>query len=147
MTRASVSGPSKMAAVDRKALFAYVLSLADDALVLGHRLSEWSNQAPMLEEDIALSNLGLDLIGQARLFHAYAGEIEGKGRDEDARSWLARARPEEADFAEARYQLALLEAARGRTDAARAALSDALNAAPALRSRAAADTRLSPLLR
>ena len=64
------------------------LSLADDALVLGHRLSEWSGQAPMLEEDIALSNLALDLIGQARLYYAYAGEIEGKGRDEDALAYL-----------------------------------------------------------
>ena len=64
------------------------LSLADDALVLGHRLSEWSGVAPMLEEDIALSNLALDLIGQARLYYAYAGEIEGKGRDEDALAYL-----------------------------------------------------------
>jgi ring-1,2-phenylacetyl-CoA epoxidase subunit PaaC len=64
-------------------LFALTLALADDALVLGHRLSEWSGRAPMLEEDIALSNLGLDLIGQARLFYAYAGEVEGKGRSED----------------------------------------------------------------
>jgi ring-1,2-phenylacetyl-CoA epoxidase subunit PaaC len=72
----------------RSALFKYVLSLADDALVLGHRLSEWSGRAPMLEEDIALSNLALDLIGQARLFYAYAGEIEGKGRDEDALAYL-----------------------------------------------------------
>jgi ring-1,2-phenylacetyl-CoA epoxidase subunit PaaC len=70
------------------AFFKYVLSLADDALVLGHRLSEWSGQAPMLEEDIALSNLALDLIGQARLYYAYAGEIEGKGRDEDALAYL-----------------------------------------------------------
>jgi ring-1,2-phenylacetyl-CoA epoxidase subunit PaaC len=69
-------------------LFTYVLSLADDALVLGHRLSEWSNRAPMLEEDIALSNLALDLIGQARLFYQYAGEIEGRGRDEDALAYL-----------------------------------------------------------
>jgi ring-1,2-phenylacetyl-CoA epoxidase subunit PaaC len=61
-----------------------VLGLADDALILGHRLSEWSGQAPMLEEDIALSNLALDLIGQARLLYAYAGEAEAKGRDEDA---------------------------------------------------------------
>jgi ring-1,2-phenylacetyl-CoA epoxidase subunit PaaC len=65
------------------ALFAYVLSLADDALVLGHRLSQWSGKGPMLEEDIALSNLALDLIGQARLFYAYAGEIERAGRGED----------------------------------------------------------------
>jgi ring-1,2-phenylacetyl-CoA epoxidase subunit PaaC len=64
-------------------LFEFVLALADDALVLGHRLSEWSGNGPTLEEDIALSNLGLDVIGQARLFYAYAGELEGKGRSED----------------------------------------------------------------
>lgn len=64
-------------------LFAYALGLADDALVLGHRLSQWSSRAPSLEEDIALSNLGLDLIGQARLFYTLAGEVEGKRRTED----------------------------------------------------------------
>ena len=66
-----------------KAHFRYVLALADDALVLGHRLSQWSGLAPILEEDIALSNLALDLIGQARLFYAYAAELEGRGRSED----------------------------------------------------------------
>jgi ring-1,2-phenylacetyl-CoA epoxidase subunit PaaC len=71
-----------------QALFAFVLGLADDALVLGHRLSEWSGKAPILEEDIALSNLALDLIGQARLLYAYAGEVEGRGRDEDALAYL-----------------------------------------------------------
>ena len=70
------------------ALYHYVLALADDALVLGHRLSEWSGQGPTLEEDIALSNLALDLIGQARLCYGYAGEIEGGGRDEDALAYL-----------------------------------------------------------
>ena len=70
------------------ALFTYVVSLADDALVLGHRLSQWSGHAPMLEEDIALSNLALDLVGEARLFYAYAGVIEGKGRDEDQLAFL-----------------------------------------------------------
>ena len=63
--------------------FEYVLRLADDALVLGHRLSEWSSRAPTLEEDIALSNIGLDLVGQARSLYAYAGPLEGNGRDED----------------------------------------------------------------
>ena len=72
----------------RSTLFNYVVSLADDALVLGHRLSEWSGRGPMLEEDIALSNLGLDLIGQARLLYAYAGEVEGKGRGEDDLAYL-----------------------------------------------------------
>jgi ring-1,2-phenylacetyl-CoA epoxidase subunit PaaC len=64
-------------------LFAYTLRLADNALILGHRLSEWIGHAPALEEDLALGNMGLDLIGQARAFYAYAGEVEGKGRDED----------------------------------------------------------------
>ncbi len=59
------------------------LALADDALVLGHRLSEWSSKAPTLEEDIALSNLGLDMLGQARLFYQLAARLEGNGRDED----------------------------------------------------------------
>jgi ring-1,2-phenylacetyl-CoA epoxidase subunit PaaC len=68
---------------DNTALFDFVVALADDALVLGHRLSEWSGHGPTLEEDIAMSNLGLDLIGQARLFYTYAGEIEGGGRSED----------------------------------------------------------------
>ncbi len=67
----------------KHATFDLTLALADDALVLAHRLSQWSGQAPTLEEDIALSNLGLDLIGQARAFYTYAGELEGKGRDEN----------------------------------------------------------------
>lgn len=73
-------------------LHAFTLGLADDALVLGHRLSEWSGRAPSLEEDIALSNLGLDLIGQARLLYALAGEAEGRGRDEDQLAYFRDAR-------------------------------------------------------
>jgi ring-1,2-phenylacetyl-CoA epoxidase subunit PaaC len=69
-------------------LFAYTLRLADNALILGHRVSEWVGQAPVLEEDLALGNLALDLIGQSRSFYTYAGEIEGKGRDEDALAYL-----------------------------------------------------------
>src|SRR5436190_17223237 len=69
-------------------LLHYTLRLADNALVLGHRLSEWVGHAPVLEEDLALGNLGLDLIGQARAFYDYAGEIEGRGRDEDALAYL-----------------------------------------------------------
>jgi ring-1,2-phenylacetyl-CoA epoxidase subunit PaaC len=69
-------------------LFTYVLRLADNALVLGHRLSEWTGRGPTLEEDIALSNLGLDLIGQARMLYDYAGKVEAKGRDEDALAYL-----------------------------------------------------------
>ncbi len=64
-------------------LATFALALADDALVLGHRLSEWSSKAPSLEEDIALSNLGLDMIGQARLFYQLAARVEDKSRTED----------------------------------------------------------------
>jgi ring-1,2-phenylacetyl-CoA epoxidase subunit PaaC len=66
----------------------YVLRLADTALVLGQRLGEWIGYAPALEEDLALANLSLDLIGQARLLLTYAGELEGRGRDEDALAFL-----------------------------------------------------------
>ena len=64
-------------------LVQYTLRLADNALVLGHRLSEWCGHAPILEEDIALANIALDLIGQARALYTYAGEVEGAGHDED----------------------------------------------------------------
>jgi len=66
----------------------YVLRLADTSLVLGQRLAEWIGHAPALEEDLALANLSLDLIGQARLLLTYAGELEGQGRDEDALAFL-----------------------------------------------------------
>ena len=59
---------------------AYVLRLADLSLVLGQRLGEWIGHAPAIEEDLGLANTALDLIGQARLLLAYAGEIEGRGR-------------------------------------------------------------------
>ena len=64
-------------------LFQYLLRLGDDRLVLGHRLSEWCGHGPILEEDIALANIALDLIGQATLYLKLAGETEGKGRSED----------------------------------------------------------------
>lgn len=69
---------------DPRLLFEYLLRLGDDALVLGQRLGEWCGHGPYLEEDIALTNFALDFIGQARLLLAYAGEVEGRGRDEDA---------------------------------------------------------------
>ena len=65
-------------------LLRYVLRRADDALILGHRLSEWCGHAPILEEEMALANMALDLIGQSRELYTYAGEVEGAGRDEDA---------------------------------------------------------------
>ncbi|MGH9000899.1 MAG: 1,2-phenylacetyl-CoA epoxidase subunit PaaC [Acidimicrobiia bacterium] len=60
------------------------MRLGDDALVLAQRLTEWSSRAPSLEEDIALTNIALDLVGQARALLTHAGAAEGKGRDEDA---------------------------------------------------------------
>ena len=68
----------------QKATFLALIRLADDHLILGHRLSEWCGHAPMLEEDLAMPNIALDLIGQARALYSYAGEIEAAGRDEDA---------------------------------------------------------------
>lgn len=65
-------------------LFPYLLRLGDDRLILGHRLSEWAGHGPILEEDIALSNIALDLLGHASSFLRLAGEVEGQGRDEDA---------------------------------------------------------------
>jgi ring-1,2-phenylacetyl-CoA epoxidase subunit PaaC len=65
-------------------LVLYALRRADDALVLGHRLSEWCGHAPTLEEDMALSNIGLDLLGQARSLYTYAAEVEAAGHDEDS---------------------------------------------------------------
>ncbi|MDQ0314805.1 1,2-phenylacetyl-CoA epoxidase subunit PaaC [Amorphus orientalis] len=73
---------------DTPPLVLYTLRLADNALVLGHRISEWCGHAPMLEEDIALTNVALDLIGQARALYTYAGEAEGAGRDEDQFAYL-----------------------------------------------------------
>ena len=73
------------------ALFEYLLRLGDDRLVLGHRLSEWCGHAPILEEDIALSNVALDLLGQATMLLRAAGEVEGKGRDEDALAFFREA--------------------------------------------------------
>jgi ring-1,2-phenylacetyl-CoA epoxidase subunit PaaC len=68
-----------------------LLRLGDDRLVLGHRLSEWCGHAPILEEDIALANVALDLLGQATLFLHRAGEVEGRGRDEDALAYFREA--------------------------------------------------------
>jgi ring-1,2-phenylacetyl-CoA epoxidase subunit PaaC len=61
----------------------YVLALADDALVSAQRCGEWISRAPEIEEDIALANIGLDLLGQARLLFSHAARLEDRGRDED----------------------------------------------------------------
>jgi ring-1,2-phenylacetyl-CoA epoxidase subunit PaaC len=65
-----------------------VLARADDALVHAHRLSEWVGHAPMLEEELALGNVALDLLGQARALYGYAAEVEGQGRTEDHLAYL-----------------------------------------------------------
>jgi ring-1,2-phenylacetyl-CoA epoxidase subunit PaaC len=84
----AATAPARRDRALNDALFRYVLRLADTSLVLGQRLGEWIGHAPALEEDLALANLGLDFIGQARLLLTYAAEIEGKGRDEDALAFL-----------------------------------------------------------
>jgi ring-1,2-phenylacetyl-CoA epoxidase subunit PaaC len=65
------------------ALFEYLLRLGDSTLILGHRVSEWCGHAPVLEEDIALANTALDLIGQTQFWLGLAGAVEGQGRDAD----------------------------------------------------------------
>ena len=72
----------------QEALFDYVLRLGDNALILGHRISEWCGHGPVLEQDIALTNIALDHVGQARMLLQYAGEVEGKGRTEDNLAYL-----------------------------------------------------------
>lgn len=69
--------------VDRAALAEWLQRVGDNALILGHRVSEWCGHAPVLEEDIALANQALDLIGQCTLWLGYAAEVEGKGHSAD----------------------------------------------------------------
>lgn len=112
---AAVRGDAALAA----ARLRYVLRLADTSLVLGQRLGEWVGHAPALEEDLGLANLALDLIGQARLLLSYAGELEGRGRDEDALAYLrdapeflnlALAEQPNGDFAETIVRQWLIDA-------------------------------------
>jgi ring-1,2-phenylacetyl-CoA epoxidase subunit PaaC len=121
-------------------LVAYALRLGDDALVLAQRLGEWSSRAPELEEDVALTNIGLDLLGQARALLSYAGEVEGAGRDEDDLAYLREEReftncllveqPND-DFGAtiarqlyfSTYQLELYQALRGSADPTLAAVA------------------------
>ena len=69
-------------------LYDYTLGLADDALVSAQRMGWWISRAPELEEDVALANIGLDQLGQARMLLTYAGEVEGAGRSEDDLAYL-----------------------------------------------------------
>jgi ring-1,2-phenylacetyl-CoA epoxidase subunit PaaC len=75
----------------------YVLRLGDDALVMSQRLGEWIAASPQLEEEVAVGNIGLDMLGQARSLLTYAGELEGAGRDEDALAYFR----DERDFTNA----------------------------------------------
>ncbi|MDR7271372.1 ring-1,2-phenylacetyl-CoA epoxidase subunit PaaC [Pelomonas saccharophila] len=70
----------------------YVLRLADTCLIHSQRLSEWAGHAPVLEEDLALANIALDLLGQARALLTHAGQLEGAGRDEDQLAFLREER-------------------------------------------------------
>ena len=90
MTSAGPATPTSE--VDQTALVAYVLGLGDDALILAQRLGEWITRAPQIEEDIALGNIALDLLGQARTLLSYAGDVDGRvtgtPRDEDDLAFL-----------------------------------------------------------
>ena len=70
------------------AFFEWLCRMGDSALVLGHRVSEWCGHAPALEEDIAMANTALDLIGHTQMWLGLAGDVEGKGRNADALAYL-----------------------------------------------------------
>ncbi|MFN2450848.1 MAG: 1,2-phenylacetyl-CoA epoxidase subunit PaaC [Candidatus Dormibacteria bacterium] len=118
----------------------YALRLGDDCLVLAQQLGSWSARAPQLEEDIALTNIGLDLLGQARSLLSHAGELEGTGRDEDALAYLRDEREfvncqlvelDNGNFAQtiarqllfSTYQLALYRELSGSSDPVLAAVA------------------------
>ncbi len=75
-----------------KQLFNYLLRLADSSLILGHRLSEWCGHGPVLEEDIALTNISLDFVGRANSLYEYAAKVESKSRTEDDLAYLRNER-------------------------------------------------------
>ncbi|MED5618085.1 1,2-phenylacetyl-CoA epoxidase subunit PaaC [Ideonella sp. BN130291] len=83
----------------------YVLRLGDSCLILAQRLGEWAGHAPILEEDIALANMALDLLGQARALLAHAARLDGRGHDEDQLAFLR----DERDF----LNMTLVELPRG----------------------------------
>jgi ring-1,2-phenylacetyl-CoA epoxidase subunit PaaC len=74
--------------MNKKNLIDYTLHLADNALIIGHRNSEWCGHGPVLEQDIAISNIALDCIGQARNFYQYAAQLSGNGATEDSLAYL-----------------------------------------------------------
>ena len=66
----------------------YILRIADNSLILGHRLSEWCGHGPVLEQDMAMTNIALDLVGQARSLYAFAAEVQNEGKTEDDLAFL-----------------------------------------------------------
>lgn len=127
--------------VDPEALAAYCLMLGDDVLICSHRLQQWMTRAPELEEETALGNIALDLLGQARMLLARAGRADGTGRDEDRLAFFR----DEAEFRNARlverldadfgelvarllvfssYRLALLDRLRTSADPVLAAIAE-----------------------
>lgn len=129
-----------MAITIENSLEMYAVRLADDALVLGHRLSEWTSNAPFLEEELALGNVALDYIGRARMFYTYASELRQDGTTEDDYAYLRDCREyynllihelPRGDFAftMARqfmldvFNLAFLEQLQGSADATLAAIA------------------------
>ncbi|MEU6128942.1 1,2-phenylacetyl-CoA epoxidase subunit PaaC [Saccharopolyspora sp. NPDC047091] len=129
------------AGVDGAELAAYCLMLGDDALVFSHRLQEWCTRAPELEDEVAIANIGLDLLGQARLLLARAGKAEGRDRGEDDYAFsraehefrnVRLAELERGDFGElvarllvfATWRLALLQRLTGSRDPVLAAIAD-----------------------
>jgi ring-1,2-phenylacetyl-CoA epoxidase subunit PaaC len=116
-----------------KFIFEYVLRLGDNCLILSQRLGEWCGHGPILEEDIALTNFALDLLGHARFWLSYAAELEGAGRDEDQLAFLRDSgefrnlllvEQENGDFAETiarqfyfdTWYVAMLDKLRSSTD-------------------------------
>ena len=119
-------------------LFDYVVALADDALINAQRLGWWISRAPQLEEDVALANIGLDQLGQARSLLSYAGEVEGAGRSEDDLAYFRDERAfrntllverSQEDFGVAMARLLMVSAWQSHLYAALCGSSDATLAA------------------
>ncbi len=126
--------------IDGAQLAQYCLMLGDDALIMSHRLQEWVARSPELEEETALANIALDLLGQARMLLARAGRADGSDRDEDAFAFgreaaefrnVALVEPPDGDFADAvarlvvfaTWRLAAFVRLRGSTDPVLAAIA------------------------
>jgi len=125
---------------DRARLAARCLELGDDALILSHRLQQWVTRAPEVEDEVAIANIALDLLGQARLLLTRAGQAEGAGRDEDALAYgrgpaefrnVRLAERSDDDFAHlvarllafSAWRLAVLEELTGAADPVLAAIA------------------------